>query len=241
MTDVNHAHDHHESHDGRHAGHHHAHGDAPDHELAHRNPAEFWDHRYAEAGDVMWSGNANGTVEVELADLEPGRALDIGCGEGADALWLAHRGWDVTAVDVSAVAIERARAAAEAAGMPDAVTWRQTNVLVDPPEAEAYDLVLMMYPAFHHPVSPEAIRTIVDAVAPGGTLLAVHHVVDPAHAAEHGFDPGEFVSVAEIAEAVNTEGGSDFTLETHEVRPRPNPPPGAHHADDEVLRLTRIG
>lgn len=227
-------HDHTHSHTVDHQHHHQI-----DHELAHRNPAEFWDHRYADAGDVMWSGNANGTVEVELADLAPGRALDIGCGEGADALWLADRGWEVTAVDVSAVAIARAKAAAEAAGLGDAITWQAANVLVDAPRARAYDLVLMMYPAFHHPVSPEAIRTIVDAVAPGGTLLVVHHVVDPEHAAEHGFDPGEFVSVAEIAEAIGAGGDSDFAVEVHEVRARPNPPTGAHHADDEVLRLAR--
>lgn len=210
-----------------------------DHELAHRNPAEFWDHCYAEAGDVMWSGNPNGTVEAELADLDPGRALDVGCGEGADALWLARRGWDVTAVDVSAVAIERAKAAANAAGMDGAVTWQATDVLIDPPEPRAYDLVVMMYPAFHHPVSSETLWAVADAVAPGGTLLAVHHVVDTNLAAEHGFDPTEFVSVAEIAEALTAHADSPFTIEVHETRPRPNPPPGSHHADDEVLRLRR--
>ncbi|MDH3300567.1 MAG: class I SAM-dependent methyltransferase [Acidimicrobiia bacterium] len=226
-------HDHAQTHDHHHDHHHHE----IDHELAHRNPAEFWDDVYGgDAGDVMWSGNPNGTVEVELADLEGGRALDIGCGEGADALWLAQRGWEVTAVDVSAVAIERAKLAAVAAGMADAVTWRVANVLIDPPDAAAYDLVLMMYPAFHHPVTAETIRTIVGAVAPGGTLLVVHHVVDPDAAAEHGFDPSEFVSVAEIAEAL---AGSDFTIAAHETRSRPNPPPDSHHADDEVLRLIR--
>ena len=217
--------------------HDHHHGEF-DLELARRNPAEFWDLRYAEAGDVMWSGNPNGTVEVELADLEPGRALDIGCGEGADAMWLAARGWQVTAVDVSPVAIERAKVAAAAGEPADAVTWQASNLLVDPPESKAYDLVLMMYPAFHHPVSAETIRAIADAVAPGGTLLAVHHVVNPDHAAEHGFDPGQFVSVADIAEAL---ADSDFTVEVHETRSRPNPPPDSHHADDEVLRLTRAG
>lgn len=228
MHDEDHGHDHHHHHEF-------------DHELAQSNPAEFWDLRYADAGDVMWSGNPNGTVEVELADVPPGRALDIGCGEGADALWLAKRGWEVTAVDVSPVAIDRAKAIAAANGMTDAVTWRATNVLTDPPPPGAYDLVLMMYPAFHHPVAPETIRRIVDAVAGGGTLLVVHHVVDQELAAEHGFDPSEFVSVAQIAEAVSSAQDCDFTVEVHETRARPNPPPGSHHADDEVLRLARKG
>ncbi len=229
-------HDHTHTHD-----HHHTDAHDHDHELARRNPAEFWDHQYATAGEIMWSGNPNGTVEVEVADLPPGRALDIGCGEGADARWLARRGWDVTAVDVSAVAIERARMAAAADDLAGAVTWRTANVLVDPPEPKSYDLVLMMYPAFHHPVAAATIRRIADAVAPGGTLLAVHHVVDRDPAAEHGFDPGEFVSVAEIAEALTADADSDFTVEVHDARSRPNPPPDAHHADDEVLRLTRAG
>ncbi len=225
----------HEHHDPHH--HHGGRPDHPDHELARSDPAEFWDQLYAEAGEVMWSGKPNGTVEVELADLAPGRALDVGCGEGADALWLARRGWDVTAVDVSAVAIERAKTAAEAAGLAGAVTWKATNLLIDPPPPASYDLVVMMYPAFHHPVDADTIRAVTDAVAVGGTLLVVHHVVDPEPAADHGFDPSEYVSVTEIAVAL-AEGG-DFTVEVHEVRPRPNPPPGSHHTDDEVLRLTR--
>ena len=219
-----HGHEHHNHHD-------HQHHPSPD-----QGAAEFWDQCYAEAGDEMWSGKPNGTVVVELSDLRPGRALDVGCGEGADSLWLAERGWTVTGVDVSAVAVERARAAAAAAGLTSEVTWQVADVLADPPESKAYDLVVMMYPAFHHPVTPEALRRLADAVTPGGTLLVVHHVVDLDPAADHGFDPAAFVSVAEIAEAL---GGTEFAVDVHETRSRPDPPPDAHHADDEVLRLTR--
>lgn len=218
------------------SGHSHQHGDH--HLQPNQSAAEFWDQCYAEAADVMWSGKPNGTVVAELADLPPGRALDVGCGEGADAMWLAERGWKVTAVDVSSVAIERARAAAETTGLGSAVSWQVVDVLTDRPEAEAYDLVLMMYPAFHHPVGPDTIRALTDVVAPGGTLLVVHHAVDPDPDPEsdHGFDPADFVSVTEIADAL---AGTDFTVEVHETRSRPDPPPGGHHADDEVLRLTR--
>src|SRR4051812_25376983 len=80
-----------------------------------------WDARYGEPGDALWSGRPNGRLVAELADLAPGRALDVGCGEGADAIWLAQRGWTVTAIDVSDVAVGRARANAERLGV--GVDW----------------------------------------------------------------------------------------------------------------------
>src|SRR5918999_196335 len=76
--------------------------------------AAEWDTRYRDA--AMWSGRPNGRLVAEVADLTPGRALDVGCGEGADAIWLARCGWTVTAIDVSDVAVCRAREAAERAG-----------------------------------------------------------------------------------------------------------------------------
>src|SRR5580698_3466712 len=83
--------------------------------------AEEWDARYGEHEGARWSGRPNGRLVVEVAGLTPGRALDVGCGEGADAIWLARSGWTVTAIDVSEVAVGRARAAAEQAGA--AVEW----------------------------------------------------------------------------------------------------------------------
>lgn len=76
-----------------------------------------WNERYATHGDGLWSGRANGVLVAELAGSPPGRALDVGCGEGADAIWLAAAGWQVTGVDVSDVALERAAAAAGDAGV----------------------------------------------------------------------------------------------------------------------------
>jgi 2-polyprenyl-3-methyl-5-hydroxy-6-metoxy-1,4-benzoquinol methylase len=75
-----------------------------------------WDSRYSERNGALWSGQPNGRLVAEAAGLTPGRALDIGCGEGADAIWLATIGWTVTAIDVSEVAVARARAAAEQIG-----------------------------------------------------------------------------------------------------------------------------
>src|SRR6516225_9183356 len=83
--------------------------------------AAEWDARYSEREGTMWSGRPNGRLAAEVADFTPGRALDVGCGEGADSIWLARRGWAVTAIDVSDVALGRAREAARAAGV--SVEW----------------------------------------------------------------------------------------------------------------------
>ena len=91
---------------------------------------EFWDARYASA-DAIWSGNPNEQLVAQVADLAPSTALEVGAGEGADAIWLAERGWRVTAVDISPVALERAARRAAAAGESTAakITWQQADIL----------------------------------------------------------------------------------------------------------------
>src|SRR5688572_9131274 len=103
--------------------------------------AAEWDARYSEGEGAKWSGRPNGRLVAEVADLTPGRALDVGCGEGADAIWLAGRGWTVTAIDVSEVAIRRAREAATLAGA--AVEWVSGDALQAPFPARAFDLLSM--------------------------------------------------------------------------------------------------
>src|SRR5918997_1941704 len=90
--------------------------------------APEWDARYRERDGAMWSGRPNGRLVAEVASLAPGRALDVGCGEGADAIWLAQRGWTVTGVDVSAVALERAAQHAVDAGVGDRIEWRRVDL-----------------------------------------------------------------------------------------------------------------
>lgn len=85
----------------------------------------FWESLYGERLQV-WSGKVNATLVREVDDVPPGRALDLGCGEGGDALWLAERGWTVTAVDISATAVERARAEATRRGLD--VDWQQRDL-----------------------------------------------------------------------------------------------------------------
>ena len=195
-----------------------------------------WDARYSESDRAMWSGRPNGRLAAETADLDPGRALDVGCGEGADAIWLARRGWTVTAIDISDVAIGRAREAAELVGAT--VEWvcgdaRQTAL-----PARSFDLVSMQYPALPKARGEEAVRTLLDAVRPCGLLLAVYHDLDDEHR-EHmktrGFDPADFVGADDLAGML----GDEFTVEVHAVEPRIDPPPDTPHIADIVLRARR--
>lgn len=193
-----------------------------------------WDARYAEAPDGMFSGNVNGTLAIEAANLRPGRALDVGCGEGADAIWLARAGWDVTGLDVSAVAIERGRAAAEAAGV--SVHWLAADFATAP--LGEFDLVTVHYPALKHTPDHAVQRALLAAVAPGGTLLYVGHApLDREFSLARGFDPLDYVLPPDV-KAFLPEG---WTVEAHEQRPRPTGAPhGSPFTHDEVLRARRV-
>lgn len=199
--------------------------------------ALFWDERYRSA-DALWSGNANAVVVAETSDLSPGRALDVGCGEGGDALWLAARGWEVLGVDVSQVALDRAaghaRAAAELSGR---CTWERHDLLGwRPPEAR-YDLVSV--PFFH---LPSAVRTpvyagLAAAVAPGGTLLVVAHSVLDLGVVSRPPEPDLFCTADELAAAF----GSGWDVLVAEERPRPGTHPDGYDVTlhDTVLRAVR--
>lgn len=133
---------------------------------------EDWDRRYAER-ELVWSAEPNRFLVAETEALPPGRALDLACGEGRSAVWLAERGWQVTAVDYSGVALEKARRIAERRGV--AVDWVLADLLDYEPEARAFGLVLILY---LHVLGDERRRILARAaaaVAPGGTLLLVGH------------------------------------------------------------------
>lgn len=201
--------------------------------------AQHWDERYR-SRDQLFSGNPNGVLVTEAADLAPGRALDVGCGEGADALWLAGRGWQVTAVDISRVALERAAATAAAAG-PDVagrVVWTQADLTAAPPPAGSFDLVSLQY--FPLPVEPEhaALRGLLDAVAPGGTLLlGGHDLTDLATYRHPDFDPAAYYQPGDVVPLL----GDGWTVQVDESRLRTTAPPeGTHHVHDTVLRARRL-
>jgi SAM-dependent methyltransferase len=137
---------------------------------------ELWDDRYRES-ERIWSGNPNTVLVREVEGMTPGRALDLGCGEGADAIWLARRGWRVTAVDISGVALERA--ARNAAEVADRVDWQWHDLGSSFP-AGRFDLVSAHF--LHSPGDmprERILRTAAGAVAPGGALLVVGHAGFP--------------------------------------------------------------
>jgi SAM-dependent methyltransferase len=146
---------------------------------------EFWEDRYR--GHSTIHRHPNPQLVAEVADLQPGRALDAGCGEGTDALWLAARGWHVTAVDIAEAALERARVHAATAepDVADRIEWVRADLAEWAPPQAGYDLVSSHY--VHAPgPRDELLRRLADAVAPGGTLLVVGHD-HPAH--PHPDDP----------------------------------------------------
>lgn len=193
--------------------------------------AEFWDERYRER-EQLFSGNPNGVLVAETSELSPGQALDVGCGEGADALWLARRGWCVTAIDVSRVALERAASAEP--DVNDRVSWIHGDPTTMPPPAGAFDLVSVHYFPLEREPGHAALRGLVAAVAPGGTLLYVGHdpaEVDDSHDVYAYYQPGQ---VGELLDA-------DWVVESDEIRDSTDPPPeGTHHHRDLVLRARRL-
>jgi len=133
---------------------------------------EDWNRRYA-AADSVWSLTANRFLVAEASGLRPGKALDLACGEGRNAIWLAELGWTVTAVDFSDVAVERARRRAADAGVE--VDFRALDLLDFEPEPLAFDLVLVLYLQIPADERRLVLSRAAEAVAPGGTFLLVGH------------------------------------------------------------------
>jgi SAM-dependent methyltransferase len=131
--------------------------------------ADAWDRRYAET-ELVWTATANQFVTEELADMPPGRAVDLAAGEGRNAIWLASLGWDVTAVDFSRVALDKGRRLAGDV----TVTWQHADATTwsDP---GAYDLALLAYLQLPPEQRRAAVRAAFDALRVGGTLLLVAH------------------------------------------------------------------
>lgn len=200
---------------------------------------EFWDARYRES-DRIWSGDPNAALVAEVTDLPPGRALDLGCGEGGDAIWLALRGWHVTATDISGVALERAALHARDAGVPEgAVEWQRHDLAESFPEG-AFDLVSASY--LHTPgdMPREAIlRRAAAAVVPGGVLLVTGHADPgpfdpPAHHDMHFPTPRDVLASLELpSDTWQVERAEAF----ERTQKGPDGRPGLRN--DNVLRVRR--
>ena len=133
---------------------------------------EDWDARYAEK-ELLWTAQPNRLFAAEVAGIEPGRALDVACGEGRNAVWLAERGWQVTGIDFSDVALGKAAELARARGVE--VEWVAGDVLVHEPAPGAFDLVAVLYLQLPHDELARALRRAARAVAPGGALIVLGH------------------------------------------------------------------
>lgn len=189
--------------------------------------SQAWDDRYR-TEELIWRAEPNTFLVQEAGKRRPGRALDLACGEGRNAVWLAAKGWQTTGVDFSAVGLAKARAVAERNGVE--VTWVHADVVEWQPPAGAFDLVIVMYLQVPAEARGKALAHASSAVAPGGMLLVVGHDVtnltegtggpkDPAvlydPEAVAGQLPGLDIERAErVRRAVATEEGQVDAIDT---------------------------
>lgn len=192
-----------------------------------------WDERYA-GPELVWGAGPNCFVAEELAALPPGRAIDLGTGEGRNAIWLAERGFTVTAVDFSRVGLARAAGLAARRGV--SVDWVHADLLDYQPTPGGYDLVLIAYIQLPADRLTELARTAAAALAPGGTLLAVGHDRDNLTRGHGGpKDP----SVLWTPQVV-TAGLTGLTVQqADQVDRAVSTPDGARTAIDTLVRAVR--
>jgi len=199
----------------------------------------FWNERYRSSPQV-WSGNPNPQLVAEVAGRSPGRVLDVGCGEGADAIWLAQHGWTVVATDISSVAVERGEQHARDTDPAAAarIEWRQADLLALPPEPGSFDLVSAQF--MQLPPEPRArlFASLAASVRAGGTLLVVgHHPSDLGTGVARPPMPELFYSSDEVAGLLD----DSWTIEVSEARPRSASTPDGVEVTihDAVLVATR--
>lgn len=199
---------------------------------------DFWEKLWAktlrEHGDKVARRPPNGHLMAEIGELSPGRALDAGCGHGAEALWLAAHGWQVTAVDFSAAALAHGRSMAEAAGAEVAgrIEWIEGDLATWTVEPARFDLVVCLYVHMGSSVRDMVVR-MASGVAPGGTLFLVgHRPVDPATGAATAAASQVQVSVEEAVAALDPQS---WELVVAEERPRAVAGTGV----DAVIRARR--
>lgn len=229
---------------GRDADVHDGHAHDP-HDMATMMTKEFWDERYRSAAAV-WSGNPNPRLVEHVTELAAGTALDVGCGEGADAIWLASRGWRVTAIDISTVALDRAaQRAAAATDIADRITWQQVDLLswegARSAGLDGFDLVSVQYMHLPRPELRSLHRALTAAVRPGGTLLIVgHHPSDLETSMGRPDLPGMFYTAAEIAAELDPQEWRILATEAP-GRQAPDPDGRTITIRDAVMKAVRRG
>ncbi|MCL6424211.1 methyltransferase domain-containing protein [Brachybacterium sp. JHP9] len=220
------------------------------------DPAAYWEQRYA-AAETIWSGAVNGTLSAAVGDLPPGRALDLGCGEGGDAIWLAQQGWDVLGADISPSAVDRATRAAEAAGLDperirflavDLSPWarsapgaalgadREAATLLEGP----FDLVTASFFLSEQELERTLIlRRAAAALAPNGRLVILSHAA-PAPGSPHAHHSSlTLLDPAQEREELALPA-DEWEVEREELVERPAVEHRHGHHEDGLLRLRRV-
>ena len=202
--------------------------------------ARTWDERYA-ASELVWSGTPNQFVAEELSGLAPGQALDLAAGEGRNALWLADRGWQVTAVDFSRVGLDKGRALAEKHGLD--IRWVCADVLAYDPGPDAFDLAVLAYLQLTADERRTAVRTAFGSLRPGGTFFLVAH--DSTNLTEGTGGPSDPAVLFTAEEVLADLDGERFEVLRADRVPRLVQPDEAHRgapartAYDALVRLER--
>lgn len=202
--------------------------------------AEFWDDFYR-ASHRIRSGDPNAALVREAAELPPGRALDLGCGEGADAIWLAQQGWEVRAVDVSTVALDRTASHAIQSDVSHRLKVGVYDVMIDEPpiHTAAYDLVTAHFLHVPREDFDDVYRRIATAVAPGGRLLVVaHHPDDVESGARRPHGPGLLFPPEQVLEALDAGDDGEWEVEVADAPVREQQTEeGPIRVRDTVVRL----
>lgn len=200
------------------------------------DPTEFWERFYLDRD--RWSTDPNAALVAETQDLIPGTALDLGCGQGGDAIWLASKGWNVTAVDLSVNALTRAAEHARSAGLDDRIRWERHDLAASFPSG-SFDLVSACY--LHAPVALDRdgiLTAAAAAVAPSGILLIVGHAGAPSWSSAP--PRVRFPTAEETLESLALPDAGWTVERSVEVRQPATSPDGvAGTRPDSVLRLRR--
>ena len=205
-------------------------------------PVDFWQERYA-AGDRIWSGKVNTVLGDIAAGLEPGTALDLGSGEGADVVWLARRGWRATGIDISENAVARGREAARAAGLTEEQARFVVSDLSSPSDlGGSYDLVTASF--FHSPVElprTDILRKAAELVGPGGHLLVTSHAAAPPWAEPSAHEHRFLDAKEELTELDLPEDVWETVALEHRHRDVTSPAGEPATLEDSVVLLRRLG
>lgn len=202
--------------------------------------SQFWEDFYQQRSQI-WTGQPNELLVGETESLPPGRALDLGCGEGADAIWLAQRGWQVTAVDISSTALDRGASHANAAGLAGRITW-QLHDLSNSFPVGSFDLVCSQY--LHSPLQTldlrhRILRMAAAAVVPNGVLVIIGHAGLPSgrHQPHSGL---RFPTIEEVLGIVDIHAGM-WNIERSETIDRDLTAPDGKgiRGTDNVITLRR--